>query len=317
MNILKIGNGSGFWGDNGDGPIQLVQQTSDLDYLTLDYLAEVSLSIMAAQREKDPLAGYAKDFVSVIERLIPFWRNGSKVKVIANAGGLNPTQCAKACADVLRKHGVIKKIGVVAGDDVLDHFKESAQETFKSKLVTANAYLGAQPLVEVLKQGADIVITGRVADPSLTVAPAAAHFGWNLNDYPKIASVTIAGHLIECGTQVTGGISNLWPNIPNLEMIGFPIVEIENDGTFTVTKPAGTGGVVNQWTVKEQLLYEIGDPGNYLSPDVTVSFLGLKLSQTGENRIKISGAIGKAKVRIVDSGSNLTAPTVAPQLNTQ
>jgi hypothetical protein len=293
MAIVKIGNGSGFWGDNGDGPIQLVQQTHDLDYLTLDYLAEVSLSIMAAQREKDPQTGYAKDFVSLIERLIPFWQNGSKVKVIANAGGLNPAQCAKACAEVLRKHKLRKKIGIVAGDDILEQFRTLVQEPLQPKLVTANAYLGAQPIVELLKQDAEIVITGRVADPSLTVAPVAAHFGWNLNDYPKIAAATIAGHLIECGTQVTGGISNLWPNIPNLANIGFPIIEMEQDGTFTVTKPNGTGGVVNEWTVKEQLVYEIGDPDNYLSPDVTASFLGLKLEQTGSDRIKVTGAIGK------------------------
>jgi hypothetical protein len=295
---ISIGNAQGFWGDSVDAPARLVSQQPDLDYLTLDYLAEVSMSILASQRERDPTAGYARDFVEVVRSLIPFWQKGSKVRVISNAGGLNPRGCAKACGEVLRQAGInSKKIGVVTGDDVLPLLQASeANRGTRSNpfanletgeplakvlgsLVTASAYLGAQPIAEALRAGADIVITGRVADPSLTVAPCVAEFGWDWNDHDRIAGATIAGHLIECGAQVTGGISTDWLDIPDPANIGFPIVEVSSDGTCVVTKPQRTGGVVNERTVKEQLLYEIGDPDNYLSPDGTVSFLSLQVRE--------------------------------------
>lgn len=302
---IKIGNAQAFWGDNGHAAADLLEQEPGLDYLTLDYLAEVSLSIMAAQRDKDPSAGYARDFVDVIKSLIPHWKKGAKVKVITNAGGLDPRGCALACAEVLSRASCQLKIAVVAGDDVLQVIKKQYVEpsfnnletqepisNILSGLTTANAYLGAKSLVEALKRGADIIITGRVADPSLTVAACAAHFNWSFDDYGRLAQATIAGHLIECGTQVTGGISTGWLDLPGRDNIGFPVVEMQADGSFIIRKPPGTGGAVNLQTVKEQLLYEIGDPDKYLSPDVTVSFLSLKLNDLGGDRVQVVGGRG-------------------------
>lgn len=299
--ILKVGNAQGFWGDSPGAAAALLKQQPDLDYLTLDYLAEVSMSIMAIQREKDPHLGYAKDFVEVIRSLAPFWQKGSQVKVVSNAGGLNPEECAKACAEVLKNCGLSLTIGMVSGDNVLDILKEGQNlETgeplshIRERLVTANAYLGAHPIAKALNQGADIVITGRVADPSLTVGPCMAHFKWVPDAYDKIAGATVAGHLIECGTQVTGGMSTKWLDIDDPAHLGFPVVEIAEDGSCIVTKPDGTSGCVDEQTVKEQLLYEIGDPERYLSPDATVSFLTLKLRQEAPQRVHISGATGSA-----------------------
>jgi len=310
-NTLKIGNAQGFWGDSPGAPAKLAAQQPDLDYLTLDYLSEVSLSIMAIQQEKDPELGYARDFLDVISSLIPLWKKGSKVKVVSNAGGLNPLGCAKACEKILRKSECsLFKIGVVTGDNVLDLLKADADNSLYSnletkqslktivpRLVTANAYLGSKPIAEALGGGANIVITGRIADPSLTVGPCAAHFKWNWEDYHRLAGATIAGHLIECGTQVTGGISTRWLEIEDPAHIGFPIAEVFEDGSCNITKPSGTAGKVTQETVKEQLLYEIGDPDNYLSPDVAVSFLSLKLEQRRIDCIHLSGAKGKSPPR--------------------
>lgn len=304
--LIKIGNAQAFWGDRNEAAAELLRQEPALDYITLDYLSEVSLSIMAVQREKDPSMGYAKDFVDVVSSLIPFWQEGSKVKVIANAGGLDPMRCAKACEEVLGKAKLPLKIGVVTGDDVLPLVKshpdnplfnhlEAAKpvQEILNTLTTANAYLGAKGIVEALKKGADIVITGRIADPSMAVAPCVAEFDWKWNDYQKLAQATVAGHIIECGTQVTGGISDQWLSL-NEEEIGFPIVEIDNAGKVIVTKGNGSGGSVTVETVKEQLLYEIGDPSAYLSPDATVSFLTLKVSQESPNRVAVLGATGSA-----------------------
>lgn len=306
--MIKIGNAQAFWGDSGEAPANLLKQQPDLDYLTLDYLSEVSLSIMAVQRAKDPKSGYARDFVEVVKSLIPFWRNGSKVKIITNAGGLDPQRCALACAEVLRSNGCPPmRIGIVSGDDILQLIKidsknarfnnlESGESITKilPNLSTANAYLGAKPLVEALKLGADIVITGRVADPSLTVAPCVAHFGWSWEDYDRLAQATVAGHLIECGTQVTGGIYTQWMQISDAANLGFPVIEMSENGSFVVTKPIDSGGMVSLETVKEQLLYEIGDPGMYLSPDITLSFLSVSLKSAGKDRVQVLGAKGKA-----------------------
>jgi len=304
--VLRIGNAQGFWGDSPSAAQRLVKQQPDLDYLTLDYLAEVSMSIMAIQREKDHQLGYARDFLDVVESLIPLWKQGSKVKIVTNAGGLNPKACAEACHRLLFDAGCMKKIGIVFGDDVLPVIRRNLNNhlfnhldngesirTISDNLVTANAYLGAHSIAELLVQGAEIIITGRVADPSLTLGPCVAHYQWQWDDYDRLAAGTIAGHLIECGTQVTGGVCTNWLAVPDQAHIGYPVVEVHEDGSFVVTKPKNTGGVVNEQTVKEQLLYEIGDPYNYLSPDVTVSFLDLKLQSDGENRIKITGAKGR------------------------
>ena len=304
---ISIGNAQGFWGDSPRAAFDLVKGYESLDFLTLDYLSEVSLSIMAIQRAKDPSLGYARDFLDVVNSLIPLWKSGSNVKVISNAGGLNPLGCAKKIAELLFKENLKEfKIGVVYGDDVLSIIKDddtnvdySHLETktplnqVKDCLTTANAYLGAKGIVDAINQGAHIIVTGRVADPSMTVAPCIASFKWSFNDYDKLAGATVAGHLIECGTQVTGGVCTNWLEIENQENIGFPVVEVNSDGSFTVTKPLNTGGVVNEQTVKEQLLYEISDPKNYLSPDVIVDFTTLSLNVVGKDRVTLKGAKGK------------------------
>lgn len=309
-NVLKVANASAFWGDQPDAAERLVALQPDIDVLTLDYLAEVSLSIMAIQRSKDPTAGYARDFLDVIRSLTPFWLAGGKTRVVTNAGGLDPRACGRAVRDILdAAHLRHLRIAVITGDDVLSHLTAAAPSrdglrfehletgaslsTVAERLVTANAYVGASAIAEALQAGADIVIAGRVADPSLTVGPCLAHFGWATTDYNQIAGATVAGHLIECGTQVCGGFSTDWLALPTPEDIGFPIAEIRDDGSCVITKAPGTGGAVTLETVKEQLLYEIGDPGNYLSPDVTVSFLTLSVRELAPDRVQVSGATGR------------------------
>lgn len=303
---LRIGNAQGFWGDAPDAPARLLAQQPNLDYLTLDYLAEVSLSIMAQQRRRNPEAGYAADFVDVVRSLAPFWRGGSETRVISNAGGLNPMGCARACAEALREAGCGGlRIGVVSGDDVLHVIRaRPGDRVFRNmetgepiegvldRLETANAYLGAAPVVEALARGADLVVTGRISDPTLVTAPCIHHFGWKWDDYDRIANATVAGHLIECGAQVTGGIATRWLEYADMAGAGFPFVEMYADGSCCVTKPEETGGVVSVETVTEQLLYEIGDPAKYLSPDVCVSLLSLAVEQAGPDRVSVSGAEG-------------------------
>lgn len=304
--ILRIANAQGFWGDSQEAIHDLLLNQPDLDYITLDYLAEVSMSIMAIQREKDPKAGFAKDFIDALRLAIPFWQKGSKVKIVTNAGGLNPQGCAAACLHELELAGLNGiNVGVVFGDDLLSEINHDRQNPLYNnldsgeplsnigdKLVTANAYLGSAPIIDLLTKGADIVITGRTADPSLTVAPCVAHFGWSMTDYSRLAQATVAGHLIECGTQATGGICTNWLELENKVDIGFPFIEMHSNGEFIITKPSATGGKVDFETIKEQLVYEIGDPAAYLSPDVKVSFLGIKLKLDGQNRVHVSGATG-------------------------
>jgi hypothetical protein len=293
--MIRIANAQAFWGDDDGAAAQLIEQQPDIDYLTLDYLAEVSMSIMARQRQRDPAAGYARDFLRVIRSVAPHWKAGRAVRIVTNAGGLDPMACARACAAVLAESGLPgKKIAAVTGDDVmpmLDHLTGPLDDV-RDRLVTASAYLGADAIVEALSRGADLVITGRAADPSLVVGPCIHEFGWSAGDFGRLAGATVAGHLIECGTQVSGGICTDWLTIPDAAHIGFPIVEIAPDGACTVTKPAGTGGRVNEQTVKEQLLYELGDPGHYLSPDCTVSFLTLDVREMGGDRVRVAGATG-------------------------
>ncbi|MBS0201576.1 MAG: DUF1446 domain-containing protein [Planctomycetes bacterium] len=305
---VRIGNAHGFWGDRIDAAAEMLAAEPELDYITLDFLAEVSMSILALQRSRDPDAGWPRDVADVIRSLIPYWHRGGRCRLITNGGGLNPAACARACQSILVEAGCGDlRVAVVSGDDVIDQLK-SAQgaealfqnvdtgtslATVQERLVTANAYLGAEPIVAALKLGADIVITGRVADPSLTVAACAHFHGWKWNDWNRLAGATVAGHVIECGTQVTGGISTDWFEVPGLDSIGFPIVEVADDGSFVITKPCGSGGHVCEQTVKEQLVYEIGDPGNYLSPDVTVSFLTLHLTEVGRNRMEVKGVTGR------------------------
>ncbi len=327
--LIRIGNAQAFWGDLPSAAPDLLQQFPELDYLTMDYLAEVSMSILALQQERNPELGYPRDFVQVVQRLSEYWSAGGRCRLIANAGGLNPVACAVACQRVLEESGCRSlKIAVVSGDNVLSILKENSVasgstrehgerangnkadsradgvdrffnlddgrplSTVSDRLVTANAYMGCQGIVNALNTGADIVITGRVADPSMVLAACVHHFGWATDDWNRLAQGTVAGHVLECGTQATGGISTDWLSIPDPAHIGFPFVEIESSGRFVVTKAPGTGGAVTEQTVKEQLVYEIGDPGGYLSPDVRVSFLGLQVRQLERNCVEVVGAIG-------------------------
>lgn len=281
---MKVANAGGFWGDDQNAVEELSKHVPDLDFITIDYLAELSLSIMAVQKKENPSLGYARDFIEVVKNY-----KGS-AKIITNAGGLNPLGLKEALEKVTSK-----KIVAVAGDDVKDQINQDPKnklynnlengKPLEHTLVTANVYLGAEPIVKALNEGAQIVITGRVADPSLTVAAAIFTYGWT--DYNKIAQATIAGHLIECGTQVTGGLYTFWEEVQSKP--GFPWVELKEDGSFIVTSYSG---LVTVPVVKEQLLYEMGDPGNYLSPDVTVSILDLQLEDLGKNRVKVTGAKG-------------------------
>ncbi|HSI32988.1 MAG TPA: acyclic terpene utilization AtuA family protein [Tepidisphaeraceae bacterium] len=305
---LKIANASAFWGDSPSAPARLVSQVPDLDYLTLDYLAEVSLSILAKQRDRDPARGYPADFFDVLRSLVPHWQAGRRFKLVTNAGGLSPLACAHASQKVLRDVNLPHlRVAAISGDDVLPLLQSAIRDpqsamfrhfetgkplsTIADRLTTANAYLGAAPIAEALALGAHVVITGRTADPSLAVGPALHHFGWREDAHDRLAGATVAGHLIECGAQVTGGISTEWLDLPPGE-IGFPLVELDPDGSCVVTKPPGTGGRVSQATVKEQLLYELGDPARYLSPDATVNFLTIRLTDDGPDRVRVSGATG-------------------------
>jgi hypothetical protein len=302
---VRIANASAFWGDQPESAARLLAAEPNLDFVTFDYLAEVSLSIMAILREREPNGGYARDFVDVIRSLVPFYAAGGKTRLITNAGGLDPLACARAVQLELARSNLPRlRIAIVSGDDVLATLKANAEafsnlETgaplspVRDRLVTANAYLGARPIADALRAGADIVITGRVSDPSLTVGAWLAHFETGANDWNAIAGAVVAGHVIECGTQACGGFSTDWLDVPEPDEIGFPIVELSADGTCLLTKSTGSGGAITLQTVKEQLLYEVGDPGNYLSPDATVSFLNLQLEPSGDNRVRIKGATGR------------------------
>ncbi|MBX3420702.1 MAG: DUF1446 domain-containing protein [Pirellulaceae bacterium] len=308
--VVRIGNAQAFWGDSSSAAAQLLSQCPDLDYLTMDYLAEVSMSILAVQRDRRPELGYPLDFVKVVQSLADYWASGGRCRLIANSGGLNPLACALACQQALEQRGCRElKIAVVSGDDVLMTLKADPGTSIHLKnlddgrplsevqpqLVTANAYVGCEGMVRALQAGADIVITGRVADPSMVLAACVHAFNWSLDDWPRLAQGTVAGHLLECGTHVTGGISTDWLQMPDLAHIGFPIVEIDASGRIVVTKPTGTGGRVTPQTVKEQLVYEIGDPAEYLSPDVRVSFTDLQVRQIAQDRVEVIGAIGSPR----------------------
>ena len=298
MKSVRIGNGCGFWGDNLDAPIHLARD-GRLDYLTLEYLAELTMSILAAQKAKDPAAGFASDFLDVLTRLVPILKQLPNLKIVTNAGGMNPHGCAKKAREILSTAGLAdRKIGIVSGDDLMSRLDRGLNHldtgeplaSIRDRVVSVNAYLGAKPIVEALAGGASIVITGRVADASLTVGPAAFEFGWDFADLDRLASATVAGHLIECGAQVTGG---LWINADydtRLAQVGYPIAEMAEDGSFTISKPEGSGGVVNIETVSEQLLYEVADPARYFTPDVTADFTSVKLTQTTRDVASVSPA---------------------------
>jgi hypothetical protein len=307
MKTVRIGNGCGFWGDNLDAPVLLAEH-GRLDYLTLEYLAELTMSILALQKQRDPAAGYATDFLDVLERLAPVLRRQPNLKIVTNAGGMNPVGCAAKARDVLTRAGLAdRRLAVVGGDDLMLHLDQllaeghtltnldtgEPLESVRPRLVSANAYLGSRPIVEALRGGASVVITGRVADACLTVAPAAHEFGWAWDDWDRLCAATAAGHLIECGAQATGGLWCNWMEINDLANVGYPVAEVDTDGAFILTKPPDTGGVVNRETVAEQLLYEVGDPAAYLTPDVTADFTSLTLTETGRDAVRVTGARGR------------------------
>ena len=303
--IVRIANGQGFWGDSIDAPVRLVEY-GKIDYLTLDYLAEVTLSIMQKQKRKNPSLGYATDFVDLMGRTLPMIKQKG-IRVIANAGGVNPEACRAAILEVAKKLGVTGlKIATVTGDDILERLEEfkakglklanmdTGEGLFEAErdIISANVYLQTQGMVDALATGADIVLTGRCTDPGLTLAPLIHEFGWAADDWDRLAAGTIAGHILECGAQATGGNFTRWWEVPDLWKVGYPIAEVSEDGTFIVTKAEGSGGMVTVDTVSEQLVYEMGDPKAYLTPDVVADFTSIQLHQAGPDRVAVSGIKG-------------------------
>jgi hypothetical protein len=302
---LRIANAAGFLGDWIAAPRRLVDR-AEVDYLTLEYLAELTLSILARVREKNPQLGYAEDLLDVLRSLLDPLKTQPQLKIVTNAGGMNPQACAAAVANILDAAGLGgTAIGVVTGDDLLPqldalqaagaeltHFETGGSLVERSRVVSANAYLGAAGITQALAQGARIVITGRVADASLTVGPAMHEFGTAWDDWHRLAGYSVAGHLIECGAQVTGGYSVNWSDY-DLADVGYPIAELEPDGSCVITKPPGSGGAVNRRTVVEQLVYEIGDPRHYLTPDVDCDFTTVEVEEQQTDRVQVSGATGR------------------------
>jgi hypothetical protein len=306
--IVRVAAGQGFWGDDLDAPRRQVEG-GPIDYLMLDYLAEVTMSILQKQKERDPTLGYARDFVGAMESILPAVLERG-VKVVANAGGVNPRGCAEAVRSVSAKRGAKDKlrIGVVTGDDLLGRLDElmgqghslANMETgeplskVRSRVLSANAYIGSEPIVEALGRGANIVITGRSTDTALTMAPLRHEFAWGATAWDQLAAGIVAGHIIECGAQCSGGNCMYdWRSIPDLANVGYPLVEAHPDGTFVVTKHPNTGGRVSIPTVTEQLVYEMGDPHSYITPDVIADFATIQLSDDGQDRVRVSGIKGK------------------------
>ena len=309
MKTIKIANGQGFWGDSLEAPVQLVER-GPIDYLTLDYLAEITMSIMQKQRARDPRFGYAHDFIGVMSRILPACVE-KNIKVVANAGGVNPRSCSDAVSEVARRLGLAGKfkIGIVAGDDIMDRLDELIDQgillqnmedgaplsAIRDRVQSANVYFGAAPIAEALDRGAQVIITGRCTDTGLTLGPMIHEFGWASDDWDRLAAGTIAGHIIECGAQCTGGNCQVdWQSIPDLWDIGYPIVEASEDGTFAITKHPGTGGRITVAGIIEQLMYEMGDPQHYITPDCIADFTTVQLAQSAPDVVKVSGIKGLA-----------------------
>ena len=308
-NSIRIASGQGFWGDLIDAPYHQVTR-GPVDYLMMDFLAEVTMSILQKQKLRDPAMGYARDLPGQIGRMLPhiMYKN---VCVITNGGGVNPLACREAIFREAEKAGIKGlRVGVVLGDDILEDIDSllgrgielknmetgAPMRDIRDRIVSANAYFGAMPIVEALRQGAQIVITGRTTDTGLTLAPMIHEFGWAEDDWNRLAAGTVAGHILECGGQSSGGnFLGDWKSVPDLAHIGFPIAEAYPDGTFLITKHEGTGGLVSEATVKEQLLYEIGDPTEYITPDCIADFTSIRLQQDGENRVRVFGIEGRPK----------------------
>ncbi len=304
---VRVAGGQGFWGDWPEAPRRQVEG-GPVDYLMLDYLAEVTMSILQKQKERDPAMGYARDFVGAMESVLAAVAERG-VKVIANAGGVNPEACAAAVqvmAAAAGRGGALR-IGVVTGDNLLPRIDEllaaghelrnmdtgEPLSVVRDRVIAANAYIGSTPIVEALAKGANVVITGRSTDTALTMAPLRHEFGWGAADWDKLAAGIIAGHIIECGAQSSGGnCLHDWRSIPHLADVGYPIIEGSADGTFVVTKHPGTGGRVSVPTVTEQLVYEMGDPHAYITPDVVADFTSIQLEDAGADRVRVFGIRG-------------------------
>ena len=298
---VRIGGASGFWGDSSVGAPQLVAH-GEIDFLVFDYLAELTMSILAAARARNPGLGYATDFVDVTMKAILRDVAAQGIRVISNAGGVNPQACADALQALAAEQGVALKIAVVTGDDVaplLPRLREQGVRDLQGRALpermpTANAYLGALPIRAALDAGAQVVITGRCVDSAVTLGALMHAFGWKADDYDRLAQGSLAGHILECGCQATGGLHTDWEDVPDWPHIGYPVLECHADGSFVATKPAGTGGLVNPAVIAEQMLYEIDDPRRYLLPDVSCDFTQVTLRQQGEQRVHVSGARGIA-----------------------
>ncbi len=302
--MIKIGNASGYWGDDPDA-LERQVNSGRLDYISMDFLAEITMSIMQKQKSRDPEAGYARDFIGMLERVLPKLLK-DKTKIITNAGGINPQACSEAIDAMANRLGLKPKIAVVYGDDILEKLGQlrakgcafanmetgRAFSEVEKRIEAANVYFGAAPVAEALKGDPDIIITGRVTDTGITVGPMIHEFGWSLEDWDKLASGIVAGHIIECGSQATGGNFSDWHLVKSFHKIGYPIVEVSADGTFIVTKHPNTGGLVSVDTVREQLFYEMGSPKAYLTPDVVADFSSIKLKAAGPDRVEVSQVKG-------------------------
>ncbi len=297
---LRIGGACAFWGDSDAGVTQLVH-AGNVDVLVFDYLAELTMSLLQKARSKDPKAGYAADFITAVAPHLPEISERG-IKLLANAGGMNPNACADALRRTADAQGVTLRIAVVEGDDLMGMREEIAAQQvtemfsgapLPASLTSMNAYLGAQPIAAALEKGADVVITGRCVDSALALGALIHHFGWRADDYDQLAAGSLAGHILECTTQTTGGLYTDWWRVPGWENMGFPIADCNADGSFHLEKPPGTGGLILPTVVTEQMLYEVGDPANYLLPDVTCDFSAVRMTSAGENRVYVDGARGR------------------------
>jgi hypothetical protein len=304
---IRIASGQGFWGDRLQAPAEQVRR-GPIDYLMLDYLAEVTMSIMQKQRSRDPSQGYARDFVPLMGDILPDCVE-KNIRVVANAGGVNADGCADAVLAEARRAGLMgeAKVGVVSGDDIMERLEELVETGHElrnmdtgaplsdvlPRIQSANAYIGARPIVDALNRGAHVVITGRSTDTALTYAPMMHAFGWAADDWDRIAAGVVAGHINECGAQASGGNSLVaWKQIADLSDVGYPIIEASPDGTFIVTKHDGTGGLISRSVVAEQILYEMGDPRTYITPDVVADFTTIQLDDAGPDRVRVHGVKG-------------------------